>query len=51
VTINSLQPNTRYYFEVISSQMQGQNPNAVATNTDQFQTLNQGQQAMTITPQ
>ncbi len=50
VTVNNLQPNTRYYFEVISSQMQGQNPNVVATNTGQFQTLNQGQQAMTINP-
>ncbi len=53
VMLNNLRPNTRYYFQVISSQFQGQNAsaNAMATNTGQFQTLNQGQQAMTITPQ
>lgn len=52
VVLNNLQPNTHYYFEVISSQFQGSNAaNAVATNTGQFQTLNQGQQAMNINPQ
>lgn len=52
VTLNNLQPNTHYFFEVISSQFKGQTAaNAVATNTGQFQTLNQGQQAMTINPQ
>lgn len=51
VLLNNLRPNTHYYFEVISSQARGANPNSVATNTGQFQTLNQGQQAMNINPQ
>jgi len=52
VILTNLQPNTHYYFEVLSSQARGANvANAVATNTGQFQTLNQGQQAMNINPQ
>ncbi len=52
VTLNNLQPNTRYFFEVISTQQRGPaTASATATNTGQFQTLNQGQQALTITPQ
>lgn len=46
VTLNNLQPNTHYYFEVISSQSRGSN--AMAQSTGQFHTVGQGQQAMTI---
>ncbi len=46
VTLNNLQPNTRYYFEVISSQTQGNG--GMAQSTGQFMTMQQGQQAMTF---
>ena len=45
VQLNNLQPNTRYYFAVISAQ---RGTAASVSNTGQFQTLNPGQAAMTI---
>jgi phosphodiesterase/alkaline phosphatase D-like protein len=50
VTINNLKPNTRYYFEVQSTQAQGTNTQAQSQPAP-FQTLSQGQQAvMNIQP-
>ena len=48
VVLNNLQPNTRYFFEVISTQAPQRGGNATVSNTGQFQTLNPGQAAMTI---
>jgi hypothetical protein len=48
VILNNLRPNTRYFFEVISTQAQQRGGGAVASNPGQFQTLNAGQSAMTI---
>ncbi|HWR34405.1 MAG TPA: fibronectin type III domain-containing protein [Clostridia bacterium] len=50
VELNNLQPNTRYYFQVQSAQSQGTNQMAQG-NTGQFQTVGQGQQALTTSPQ
>ncbi len=43
VTINNLQPNTTYYFQVQSSQAQGTGT-GIMSGTQQFTTLSQGQQ-------
>jgi phosphodiesterase/alkaline phosphatase D-like protein len=43
VQLGGLQPNTHYYFEIGSSQQQGQQQ---ATNTGQFTTVNAGQSAV-----
>jgi hypothetical protein len=48
VTLNNLQPNTRYFFEVISTQSPQRGGAVMASNPGQFQTLNPGQSAMTI---
>ena len=48
VMLNNLRPNTRYFFEVISSQAPQQGGATVASNPGQFQTLSPGQSAMTI---
>ncbi len=48
VTLNNLNPNTQYFFEVISTQAPQQGRGAMVSNTGQFHTLNAGQSAMTI---
>lgn len=48
VQLNNLQPNTQYYFQVISAQ--SQSGGMMAQSYGQFHTMSQGQQALTITP-
>jgi hypothetical protein len=48
VTLNNLRPNTRYFFEVISTQAPQRGGAVAASNPGQFQTLSAGQTAMTI---
>jgi phosphodiesterase/alkaline phosphatase D-like protein len=48
VTLNNLRPNTRYFFEVISTQAPQRGGATMASNPGQFQTLSPGQSAMTI---
>ena len=48
VQLNNLRPNTRYFFEVISTQAPQRGGGATVSNTGQFQTLSPGQAAMTI---
>lgn len=51
VTLGNLQPNTRYFFEVISTQAPQRGNSAMVSNPGQFQTLSPGQSAMTIRQQ
>jgi len=49
--LNNLQPNTRYYFDVISTQAPQRGGGVASSNTGQFQTLNAGQSAMNVSQQ
>jgi hypothetical protein len=51
VVLNNLQPNTRYYFDVISTQAPQRGGGVASSNTGQFQTLNAGQSAMNVSQQ